>query len=72
MAMHLSQPAPAVASRRPDLPAPLAAVIDRCLRRDPTLRYASGDELREALEVLKVSRLTPELLSESPYRGLQS
>jgi len=27
-----------------------AAVVDRCLRRDPGERFASGDELREALE----------------------
>ena len=25
-------------------------MVERCLRRDPSERFASGDELREALE----------------------
>ncbi len=48
-----------------------AAVVDRCLRDDPAQRFATGDELREALEEL---RATPaargELPEGNPYRGL--
>jgi len=53
MAMHLSQPAPAVASRRPDLPAALAAVVDRCLLKEPERRFATGEALVETLESVR-------------------
>lgn len=44
-------------------------VIDRCLARDASSRFASGDELREALERLRVK--TPVgLPAGNPYRGL--
>lgn len=56
----------------PDLDPRLAAVIDRCIRRKPAERFASGDELREALEAIaaqpKVSVALPE---GNPYRGLE-
>jgi serine/threonine protein kinase/formylglycine-generating enzyme required for sulfatase activity len=47
-----------------------AAVIDRCLRRIPSERFSSADELRDALE--KLAPVTPsEALPEgNPYRGL--
>ncbi len=44
--------APTVVTRVADVPPGLAAVIDRCLRRDPAARFASGDDVREALERL--------------------
>jgi serine/threonine-protein kinase len=56
MVAHISQPAPPVAKARPDLPAPLAAVIDRCLLKDPEERYATGEALVEALEAIKLRR----------------
>jgi hypothetical protein len=34
---------------RPDLPRALAAVIDQCLRKDPTKRYRDGERLHRAL-----------------------
>ena len=48
----------------------LAAIIDRCLRRDPAQRFASGDELREALEQLRPNQKTEALPEGNPYRGL--
>jgi len=51
----------------------LALVIDRCLARDPYDRYASGDELRAALDVLVApprSERSPPV--GNPYRGLQA
>ena len=48
----------------------LATVVERCLRRDPELRFASGDELREALERLAAPALGGELPEGNPYRGL--
>lgn len=50
--------------------AKLAAVVDRCLRRDVDERYASGEELREALEKLAVVHFGGELPEGNPYRGL--
>lgn len=43
------QPTP-VAAVAPALPRGLALVIDRCLRKSPDERFASGEELAEALE----------------------
>jgi formylglycine-generating enzyme required for sulfatase activity/predicted Ser/Thr protein kinase len=47
-----------------------AAVVDRCLRRDPQQRFASGDELREALERLAAPVVGGDLPEGNPYRGL--
>ena len=49
LAKHLTQPAAPVLTVRPDLPAPLAAAIDRCLAKAPEDRFASGEELAAAL-----------------------
>ncbi len=48
----------------------LAAIIDRCLRRDPAQRFASGDELREALEQLRPNAKAEAPPEGNPYRGL--
>lgn len=45
----LTQPVPAVPS---SLPAPLAAVIDRCLAKDPGERYQQCAEVRAALDAV--------------------
>ncbi len=37
----------------------LGAIIDRCLLRDPALRFASGEELQKALEDLAAAVATP-------------
>ncbi len=49
-----------------------AAVVDRCLNPDPSVRFASGNEVRSAL-----AQLTPEARVETipegnPYPGLRS
>jgi hypothetical protein len=41
----VSRPAPSVLSLRPEVPARLAEVIDRCLRKDPAERVQTGDEI---------------------------
>src|SRR5262249_39027433 len=48
-----------------------AAVVDRCLARDPARRPASGDELREALERLSPERRAIAIPEGNPYRGLR-
>ena len=47
---HATKPAPPLATVAPLVPAALCAVIDRCLRKDPTERYESGNALAAALE----------------------
>ena len=47
---HATKPAPPLASVAPQVPAALCAVVDRCLRKDPADRYATGNALAAALE----------------------
>lgn len=42
-------PVPSVFASRPDLPGPLAVVIDKCLHRQPARRYLDASELLKAL-----------------------
>jgi formylglycine-generating enzyme required for sulfatase activity/predicted esterase len=49
---------PAVRLLRPEVPSELAAVVERCLVKDPSARYASGTELAAALERVR-ARLRP-------------
>jgi serine/threonine protein kinase len=46
---HATRPAPRLADIAPSVPATLAAVIDRTLAKDPAERFASGEELADAL-----------------------
>ena len=50
----------------------LCAIIDRCLRRDASDRFPSGDELREALENLAHSADSAPVPAGNPYRGLRT
>jgi hypothetical protein len=49
-----------------------AAIIDRCIRRDPFERYASGEDLLAALEALRRRPRAAAIPDGNPYRGLQS
>jgi hypothetical protein len=46
---HATKEPPPLRSVAPQVPAALASVIDRCLRKAPAERYATGEELAEAL-----------------------
>ena len=60
LAKHLTQTPPSVLGLRPDLPAPLAHAIERCLAKSPADRFASGEELAAALgSTLPVLATTP-------------
>jgi serine/threonine protein kinase len=63
--------APALATRAPATDPRLAAIVDRCLARDPNDRYPSGDELRDALEQLVRQRDASATPTGNPYRGLR-
>lgn len=56
LAAHITKPAPAVASLRPDLPASLSSAIDRLLAKEPGRRFQTGEELAEHLDPLRASR----------------
>jgi len=45
LAKHVSEPAPLVQAIRPEVPAKLAAVIDRCLQKAPPARFQVGDDV---------------------------
>ena len=53
-AQVMSQP-PDLRSLRPDTPAQLAAVIERCLRKDPGERWPSAEELLAELERIELT-----------------
>ena len=47
---HATRTPPSLRSVAPQVPAPLASVIDQCLRRRPEERFATGEALADALE----------------------
>ena len=57
LAKQVSEPAPPVIRMAPGLPRPLANTIDRCLRKTPSERFASGEALADALEDTSVVRM---------------
>ena len=56
---QITEPAPDVRSRRPDVPEELALAVSRCLEKDPENRWPSADALRRALESRTVSGYRP-------------
>jgi serine/threonine-protein kinase len=49
LAKHVGEPAPRLVSVRKEVPANIAAVVDRCLEKDPASRFATGHELAQAI-----------------------
>jgi serine/threonine-protein kinase len=49
---HLNQPAPPLASRRPDVPARLAEIVERMLAKKPEHRYSDPSVLSQELNAL--------------------
>ncbi len=68
----LKRDAPLLSTFVPLVSPKLAAVIERCLRREPSERFASGDELREALEQLELTSRSGSIPEGNPYRGLHT
>jgi serine/threonine-protein kinase len=68
---HVTKRAPALMTVAPHVPRALAAVIDRCLRREPEERFASGEEVARALDAVLASpeidaaEAAPRVLSEA-------
>jgi serine/threonine protein kinase len=53
MASILRDEPESIATSRPDLPAPLARIIGRCLSKQPDRRYSSTKDLLRELEILR-------------------
>jgi TolB-like protein/tetratricopeptide (TPR) repeat protein len=51
----LRDPHRAITDEKPDLPARLSEIIDRCLEKDPMRRYQTAEVLRDELEELRRS-----------------
>ena len=60
---HVHRPAPTLASVAPRVPAPIAEVIDRCLAKDRTARFPTGESLADALE--KALRISEPMLTRT-------
>jgi serine/threonine-protein kinase len=50
VAAHVTEPAPPIATRQPDVPPELAALIMMCLEKDPAARPQSADEMIASLD----------------------
>jgi predicted Ser/Thr protein kinase len=49
LAMHITKPAPQLASVTPGVPGKFAQAVDRCLAKDPAQRFQTGEALAEAV-----------------------
>ncbi len=56
LAAHCAEAPVPVAERRPGVPAPLAALVMKCLEKNPDRRWQSADELLHELEALAGAR----------------
>ncbi|HEY5934734.1 MAG TPA: serine/threonine-protein kinase, partial [Kofleriaceae bacterium] len=56
----------------PAAPEGLAAIVDRCLRRDRAARFARAEDVLAALELLSPGRSTAAVPEGNPFRGLRA
>lgn len=61
---HVTKTAPLVMTYQPDVPPALAAVIDRCLQKDPSARFGSALEMVAALETVIAGLDNPSMASD--------
>jgi eukaryotic-like serine/threonine-protein kinase len=61
-----------LASLATQLDPKLAAIVDRCLKRDPAERYQSANEVRSAFAQLRPEARDTVVPEGNPYRGLHS
>jgi serine/threonine-protein kinase len=56
---HVNKTPPPVRSLAPAVPAALAAIVDRCLAKDPARRFESAERMLEALDAFLAGRSSP-------------
>ena len=56
---QITEPAPDLRIKRPDIPEDLALAVARCLEKDPSNRWPTADALRRALETRSVNGYQP-------------
>src|SRR2546425_32719 len=59
LARHATEPAPPLASVAPAVPRQLARIVDRCLAKEPSARFAGGSELAEAIDHAALLQAAP-------------
>jgi serine/threonine protein kinase len=70
---HITERAPLITDRRPEVPEDLAACVMRCLEKDPDDRWPTADALRRALEARSATMYKPRRSSgPSPSRGVRA
>ncbi len=71
--IQLREPRPLV-ELVPGIDPRFAAIVDRCIQRNPAERFASGEELRVALEALSPTGSREGFIvpAGNPYRGLRA
>jgi tetratricopeptide (TPR) repeat protein len=71
-AAHASREPEPIARRRPDVPPPLASLIARCLRKDPSERWDSADALYGVLEATALPAASSSMVAVVPSRQSES
>jgi tRNA A-37 threonylcarbamoyl transferase component Bud32 len=56
---QITEPAPDLRRKRPDIPEDLALAVARCLEKDPSNRWPTADALRRSLETRNVNGYQP-------------
>src|SRR6266705_149509 len=70
---HITERAPLITDRRPEVPEDLAACVMRSLEKDPEDRWPTADALRRALEARSATMHQPRRSSgPSPSRGVRA
>ncbi len=67
---QITEPAPDLRAKRPDIPEDLALAVARCLEKDPENRWPTADALRRSLESRVVTGYQPTGLGWKAGRGL--
>src|SRR5665213_3128042 len=67
MVAHVNTAPPRLGDSASDVPQELAAIVDRCLQKDPAKRYQTGEELASALDAAAIAIADPDsaTISES-------